>query len=344
MKTCVLSRPLTLGILGAVLLSFLGGCWTDHQQQVVVYTALDREFSQPIFDQFQRQTGITVLGKFDTESTKTVGLFNAIIAESARPRCDVFWNNEILNTLRLKNRGLLAPYDADGAQFFPPSCVDSEKQWFGFAARARVLLVNTEQVPKTDYPTSVMDLAAPQWKDQAGIAKPLFGTTATHAAVLFDCLGTEAAEEFFTKVNQNALVLSGNKQVAMAVARGQLKWGLTDTDDAMIEIEKGLPVEIVYPDQAAEQLGTLFIPNCVAIIKGSPHQDAAQKLVEFLLTAPVETALAAGPSAQIPMRENLQESTRVLTPADVKALPADFPSAAMKWDIAAKFLSEKFAQ
>ncbi len=36
---------------------------------------------------------------YDTESTKTIGLTNKIRAERSRPRCEVFWNNEILNTL-----------------------------------------------------------------------------------------------------------------------------------------------------------------------------------------------------------------------------------------------------
>ena len=50
-----------------------------------------------------------MLAKYDDESTKTVGLTNVIIQEAGRPRCDVFWNNEILNTLRLEEKGLLEP-------------------------------------------------------------------------------------------------------------------------------------------------------------------------------------------------------------------------------------------
>ena len=44
-------------------------------------------------------------------------------------------------------------------------------------------------------------------------------------------------------------VLSGNKQVATAVGSGQIAFGLTDTDDAMGEIDAGSPVAIVYPDR-----------------------------------------------------------------------------------------------
>ena len=52
---------------------------------VVVYTALDREFSEPILKAYSKETGVKVLPKFDVESTKTVGLTNLLIAERARP-------------------------------------------------------------------------------------------------------------------------------------------------------------------------------------------------------------------------------------------------------------------
>ena len=91
------------------MLALLAGCLSQADREVVVYTALDAPFSQPILDSFEQKTGIRVRAKFDVESTKTVGLANAILAEAERPRCDVFWNNEILNTLRLKRKGLLAP-------------------------------------------------------------------------------------------------------------------------------------------------------------------------------------------------------------------------------------------
>src|SRR3972149_2269720 len=76
----------------AVLLLTTAGCWSSTGREVVVYTALDSEFSQPIFDDFTTVTGIAVRPKFDTESTKTVGLTEAILAERGRTRCDMFWN------------------------------------------------------------------------------------------------------------------------------------------------------------------------------------------------------------------------------------------------------------
>ena len=320
------------------------GCLQKNANEVIVYTALDREFSDPVFEDFTAATGIRVLPKFDTESTKTVGLYNAIAAESNRPRCDVFWNNEILNTLRLQQANLLANYDSTEAAAFPAMYRDTGGAWHGFAARARVLIINNDLVKTEDRPDSVLDLADPKWKNRIGMAKPLFGTTASHAAVLFERLGTEPAKEFFTKVHGNAQVLAGNKRVAVAVARGQLDWGITDTDDAMIELEKGMPVSIIYPDQQDDQMGTLFIPNCVSIIEGAPNRQSAEKLVDYLLTGAVEAKLAAGPSAQIPLRTDNETRARVESPSTVKAMTVDFLAAALQWDEAADFLHELFAQ
>ena len=321
----------------------LAGCWTSSQNELVVYTALDREFSEPVLTEFTKESGIRVLPKFDGESTKTVGLTQAIIAEASRPRCDVFWNNEILNTLRLRDRGLLEAYHSPAAEGYPELFRAADGTWHGFAARARVLIVNTELVPKGERPSSIQDLADPKWKGKVGFAKPLFGTTATHGACLFAVWGEDQAKDYFRRLKANeAQVHSGNKQVALAVAAGKMAFGLTDTDDAIIEIENGRPVEIVYPDREADQLGTLFIPNTVAIIKGCPHPEAAKKLVDYVLSPEVEEKLALCPSAQIPLNPKVKLKPRVETPQTVKAMQVDFSAAAKQWDAAAKFLRDEF--
>jgi iron(III) transport system substrate-binding protein len=321
------------------------GCWSGgaNDKQVVVYAALDREFSEPVLRDFAAASGIRVLPKYDDESTKSVGLTNILIQEANRPRCDVFWNNEILNTLRLEEKGLLEAYQSPAAAAFPEMYRSPSGTWNGFAGRARILIVNTQLVPEAERPTSIYDLADPKWKGKVGIARPTAGTTASHVAVLFATLGENKAAEFLRKVKANGVqILGGNKQVATACASGQIAFGLTDTDDAIIEIERAGPVAIVYPDRNSDQLGTLFIPNTLAIVKGSPHPAAARKLVDYLLSPAVEEKLAQGPSAQIPLNPQVDVATRVETPATVKALPADFAAAARQWSAAEKFIQSEF--
>src|SRR5262245_38892031 len=71
------------------------------REKLVVYCAHDAVFAEAILDDFTRQTGIPVAVKYDTEATKSLGLVEQIIQDGAKPRCDVFWNNEMLGTLDL---------------------------------------------------------------------------------------------------------------------------------------------------------------------------------------------------------------------------------------------------
>ena len=337
-------RPALIGALAVALLAATG-CAPRAEREVIVYAALDAEFSRPILEQFEAKSKIVALAKFDVESTKTVGLTQAIIAEAKQPRCDVFWNNEILNTLRLDQRGLLEAYRPPTAEDYPQTFRSPKGTWHGFAARARVLLVNTELVAEADRPASVYDLADEKWRGRCGLAKPLFGTTATHVACLFAQLGDEAARRLLVDMKANGVqVLSGNKQVAQAVAAGNIAFGLTDTDDAIIEVEAGRPVAIVYPDQQPDGLGTLFIPNTLAIIKGSPNPAEARRLVDYLLTPEIEIELSRGASAQIPLNAKADVPLRVETPRTVRSMAVDFAEAARQWDAAAEFVRDEFAR
>ena len=333
-------RTSMIWALAGLLLST--GCLTRTEQEVVVYTALDEEFSKPILEDFTRATGVAVRAKFDVESTKTVGLTQEILAERNRPRCDLFWNNEVVNTLRLQRAELLDSYASPAAAPFPKQFRSQQDLWHGFAARARVLIVRTD-LPPEDRPDSIHDLTDPKWRGRAGIAKPLAGTTATHAACLFAAWGDEAAQQFFREVKANARVMGGNKGVARAVASGELAFGLTDTDDAIIELEAQQPVTLIYPDQGDGQIGTLFIPNTLALIKGSERPAAARQLVDYLLSPAVEGRLAAGPSAQIPLNPAVEPNHRVESPQTIRAMVVDFDAAADRWDAAARFLRDEFA-
>jgi iron(III) transport system substrate-binding protein len=330
-------------LMAGWMLVVLLSCTSDRVDEVVVYTALDEEFSRPVFDRFTEKTGIRVKAKFDTESTKTVGLTRAILAERARPRCDVFWNNEIVNTLRLEQAGLLARYDSPSGRTFPKEFRSPEARWHGFAARARVLIVNTRLVPPDRRPSSIHDLVDPHWRGKVGVAKPLAGTTASHVAVLYALWGDVRAQGFLQRLKQNARILSGNRQVAREVGAGRLAFGLTDTDDAIIEKEHGHPVEIVYPDQADGQPGTLFLPNTVALLDGAANAPEGRRLIDFLLSPEVEQMLADGSSAQIPLNPASAHNPRVESPTTIRAMQVDYQKGVEAWEQAAVFLRQEFA-
>ncbi|MBL4845336.1 MAG: extracellular solute-binding protein [Planctomycetes bacterium] len=338
--------PLWIGLLA--LPWVLGGLWiafgsapSPPQREVIVYCALDRLYAQPILDRFTERTGITVRAKWDTEASKTTGLVKALLTEHERPRCDVFWNNEVSQTIRLADAGALDSYRSPSAVGIPDWARDPKDRWTGFAARARVLIVNEARVPKDARPTSVQDLADPRWRGQVGIAKPLFGTTATHAAVLFALNGPEPAIAFFESLKANRVVIcAGNADVKDRVVAGELAFGWTDTDDAHLAMLAGEKIVVVFPDQGPEGKGTLLIPNSVAVIQGGPNPVEARALVDALLSAETEEALAAARSAQIPLRPGLERPSWI--PKDLKALNVDWQAAGQAFGAARTYLDTRF--
>ena len=88
-----------------------------------------------MLEQFRRKTGLDVTPKFDTEADKSVSLYVELVKDKDRPRCDVFWNNEILSTIRLRRQGLLEPYDSPSSVPYPASAKDKDHYWTAFAAR-----------------------------------------------------------------------------------------------------------------------------------------------------------------------------------------------------------------
>jgi iron(III) transport system substrate-binding protein len=310
-------------------------------EEVVVYCALDREFSEPILQRFEKDTSVAVRASYDVESTKSVALAERILRERRRPRCDLYWNNEILNTLRLDKAGVLASDESKAGTEYPGQWRSPEHRWYGFAARARVLLVNEKKLAGRKAPERIEQLTDSAWQNEVGVAKPLFGTTATHVASLFAVWGAEKTKTWLAALKTNGVrILGGNKRVAEEVGAGLLTCGLTDTDDAAIEIAAGRSVRQVFLDQDSNGLGALVIPNTLALIEGSPNRDAARRLREFLLSPEIETALARSSSRQIPLHPKVHIAD---APRPKLAMAVDFAKAAAAWDEAMAFVKAEFA-
>ena len=343
------SRPRTplLAVLACALpLAGLGACVGD-EPDLVVYVAMDQEHSEAILCRFAERTGLDVRMEFDTEAAKTVGLVARLRAEAKSPRCDVFWNNEVANTVALAEEGLLEAYDSPSAANIPEDFRDPERRWTGFAARARCLIVNTERLAPQDYPSSVEDLLDPDAHPDGGIARPLTGTTLTHLAALVTVLGDETVEAWTTRWvelnSEGRLALAASNGATMNnVSRGELAWAYTDTDDFHVALDRGDPVARVLPDQEPGGLGTLLIPNTVAIIAGAPHREAAEQLVDYLLSEEVEQELAHGRSAQIPVRDHVPRPDHVVSPETLVRMRVDWQEVGRRLPEIHEQLKERF--
>jgi iron(III) transport system substrate-binding protein len=316
----VASEKTRSGVLIPVLAALvLAGIWIsllprsgEDQKTLVVYCAHDWVFAEDVLEEFTRQTGIRVQTRYDTEATKSLGLINLIIRERQQPRCDVFWNNELLGMVDLQQQGLLESYQGAGWRRMPDRFRDADGFWVGFAARMRVLIFNTQQVTAADETFESLLALEPS---RLAMAKPLFGTTLTHYTVLWHVWGGDRLKAWHRDLRLRGLrEVDGNAAVKDIVAGGTCDAGMTDTDDVFVAVDDRLPVEMLparvvvdsvqqpSSGEAGRSSGfTIAIPNTVGIIKGTQKRDLAERLVDFLTSEATELALAKSKSRQIPL-------------------------------------------
>ncbi len=314
-----------LALAALALTAAVAGCTAANDGgagEVVIYTSVDQVYAEPLFREFERETGIRVVAVFDTEETKSTGVLNRLIAEGDNPRADLFWSGDPVRPFLLIGRGLSAPYVPANAAAIPATFRDAEGSWTGTAARARVLLVNRERLAGRPMPTRLDDLADPRWKGNVAIANPLFGTTTMHAAALFATRGEAEARRFFEALKANDVRVAGsNGEVRRLVVSGEVAFGLTDTDDAYEAVKDGAPVEIVYPDQ--DGAGALVMPTSVILIRGGPNPGTARQLADFLVSPEAERMMAAS-AAHMPLHSGVATPANVGRIENIRAMEVDY--------------------
>lgn len=277
---------------------------TQHQRRVVLYCSVDQAYAEPVIAEFEKQTGIEVAARFDTEASKTVGLVQKIRAEAAAPVADVFWSSEVFHTIRLARENLLAPYSSDRTKDWQALFRDPNGRWYGLALRVRVIAYNTERVSAEEAPRSLEDALDAKWKGRIIMAAPEFGTTGGDVASWFAHYGFERAVHILRALKANKVrLVDGNSTAVRMVATGKADICFTDTDDVYAAQRNGWPVAMNYLDQGGD--GALAIPNTAAVIKGAPHPEEAKELMDFLLSERLEQMLVESDSHNSPIHPAL---------------------------------------
>jgi iron(III) transport system substrate-binding protein len=139
-------------------------------------------------------------------------------------------------------------------------------------------------------------------------------------------------------------VLAGNATVRDMVAGGAYAWGLTDTDDANGAVEDGLPAKWHFPDQEKGEMGTLVIPNTVALVKNAPNPTAAKAMIDYLLSPEVEKALSEMRGMQIPLDPHVDAPEKVPELQKIRTMEVDFSEVASNMESTATFIREEFVK
>ena len=171
------------------------------------------------------------------------------------------------------------------------------------------------------------------------VANPQFGTTRGHFATLFAYADEADARKLVqTLREQRAIIADGNSHAIRLVEQGAAAWCWTDTDDYVAAQNRGAKLEIHIPT-IADGLPGIAIPCAVALVRGAPREASAKQLIDYLVSADVERALAASDSRNIPVRAALIQSSE---PAFNSPLsPLDFERIAASMNLAMSVAREE---
>jgi iron(III) transport system substrate-binding protein len=300
-------------MLGAALLfclvSFTAACGDDEGEVLTIYSGRSEDLIGPLLDDFSSETGINVEVKYGQSAD--LALLVDEEAAAGRSNVDVFISQSPGAMGYLEGRDRLGTLPSNVLELVPAEVRDDESRWVGLTGRQRVLVYNSDLVDATTLPTSVFDLTDPEWSGKIGVA-PGNGSFQDFITSMRITAGDDDTIAFLEGIAANdPVTYESNNAIVEAVARGEVTVGLVNhyyNYRRLVEVPSSPTANHQF---APGDAGSLLIITGVAILANADDNDAARKLVEWLLgteaqkyfadeTFEYPLAIGSSPSSGIP--------------------------------------------
>lgn len=278
--------------------STAGSSTTAAKAPITVYSGQHEQTMGKLVADFEHRTGIKVNLRSNDEAT----LANQILREGSSSPADVFVSENPPAQTVLEQKGLLAPVAPATLAKVPTRFNAPKGDWVALSARSAVLAYDTKQVKAGQLPTTLLDLAKPQWKGRVG-----FAPTETDFQPLITAVGIldgkQAATKWLQGLKDNAKIYDDNEALIAAVNRGEVATGLVDhyywyrlrdevgaakTDSALHYFGGGDP-------------GALVDVSGASALKSSSHAAEAQQFLAYLVSRPAQEIVATSESYEYPL-------------------------------------------
>jgi iron(III) transport system substrate-binding protein len=301
---------------GAVVALVATGCSSasgssSGSQTITLYNAQHEQTTDALITAFTQQTGIKVKVRSDDEDVLTAQLEQ----EGSKSPADVFYTENSPWLAQLDEKHLLAPVDAAALKQVPVADSASTGNWIGVSARVSVLVYNTEKLTAAQMPTSIMDLADPQWKGKLELApaETDFWPVVSSVAKTY---GDAKALAWLKALKSNAAPndnIPDNETVVSDVNKGTGDMGLINHYYFYrLQAEIGKPaVHAALSFFAPHDPGYVLDISGAGILKSSKHLAAAQKFVAFITSAAGQTILAHSDSFEYPIGDNVAANSEL---------------------------------
>ncbi|MGW4365019.1 2-aminoethylphosphonate ABC transporter substrate-binding protein [Nocardia takedensis] len=296
-STTRLSRLLSgtaLLLAAATTLTFTAACGGtgaggSDGQKVTVYSAdgLD-DWYKVQFEKFQQETGIAV----DLVAAGSGEVVNRVEKEKSNPQAD------IVVTLppfiqKAEAAGLLQPLGVDTSAF-PAAEKDADGHYVSLAGNYLNFIANSAVDSSR---LTWEDLLKPEYKGKLQYSTPGQAGDGTAVLILLQQLrGEQGALDYLKQLQANNVGPSASTgKLQPKVDKGELLLANGDIQMNMASIAKGSTFRIFFPASADGRKHTVALPYFLALAKGAPNSEAAQRLITFLLSEQVQQTL--GPDA-----------------------------------------------
>ncbi len=213
-------KRLIAAALAAVSVVGLAGCApSDTDGDFVVYVGRSETLIQPLIDQYVAETGVEVKVRY----AGSAELAAQILEEGDNSPADVFMAQDAGALGAVSKAGYLRELDADLLKLIAPEYRAADGTWMGVSGRVRVFNYNPEKV--LELPSSVLDLASPEWKGRVGIA-PTNSSFQAFVTALRLIEGDDVALAWLEAMKENGVIYEKNSAILEAVESGQVDAGL----------------------------------------------------------------------------------------------------------------------
>ncbi len=281
-RVAIAAAAVAGGLLaGSVLLT---GCGSANSgPSITLYNGQHEQTTDGLVSAFEQKTGITVNVRNDDEDT----LANLIALQGSHSPADVIYTENSPALEFLQEKGLLSTVDASTLSRVPARYSSPQGDWVGVSARVSVIIYNPSLISASQLPTSVLQLADPQYKGKLAFAA---GETDFQPIVtsVIRTYGQAAALRWLDGIKANAAshIVPDNETIADEVNRGQVAFGVINQYYwYRLRAEIGASAmhsQITY--FAPHDPGYVLDVSGAAVLKSSKHQAAAQEFLAFLVS------------------------------------------------------------
>lgn len=267
-------------------------------QDLNLYSSRHYQTDEALYSNFTKTTGI----KLNRIEAGEDPLIARIINEGAASPADVLVTVDAGRLWRAEQAGLFQPIQSKVLnERLPANMRTADGQWFGFSARARVIVYNKLAVNPADV-QNYEDLANPKLKGKVCTRSGSHIYNLSLMSALIEHLGEARAEQWAKGVVDNfaRAPKGGDTDQITAVASGECGVAITNTYYYVRLMKSTRPEDrkiieatgLIWPNQ--KSFGTHMNVSGAGVIKTARNKEAAVKFLEYLTGNEAQTYFAEG--------------------------------------------------